>query len=118
MNRIIMFFNTLFSASGQTSNSIELLNTSEFKKAISEPDVQLVDVRTQHEFRSGHLMKAINIDFFQPTVFTEKFNRLDRSKPLYIYCRTGVRTQKAAIKLLEMGFTKIYDLRGGLAQWY
>ena len=118
MNKINMFFNTISNASGHTTDGITLLNTSEYKKAISETDVQLVDIRTQHEFRSGHLAKAMNIDFFQPTVFAEKFNRLDKSKPVYIYCRSGGRSQKAAAKLLEMGFTQIYDLRGGLTQWY
>ncbi len=117
MNNKIMFFNTLFNASGQTSDSITLLNTTEYKKAISEANVQLVDIRTQNEFRSGHLAKAINIDFFQPTVFAEKFNRLDKSKPVYIYCRSGGRSRSAAQKLLKMGFTQIYDLKGGLMQW-
>jgi len=113
-----MFFNTLFSASGPKSDSIKLLETSEFKKAISEANVQLVDIRTQSEFRSGHLAKALNIDYYQPTVFAEKFGRLDKNKPVYIYCKSGARSRGAAQKLVQMGFSEIYDLKGGLMQWY
>ena len=112
-----MYLNSLFRSSGAQSEAIKILNASDYRSAISSGDVQLVDVRTPGEFRSGNIASAINIDFFQPTVFAEKFSRLNKEKPVYIYCRTGARSQKAASKLLDMGFSEVIDLRGGYMQW-
>ncbi|MBT8209239.1 MAG: rhodanese-like domain-containing protein, partial [Eudoraea sp.] len=80
-------------------------------------DVQLVDVRTQREFRSGHIGKAMNIDFFKGGEFIKAFEDFDKQKPLYLYCRSGNRSQKAARKLVSLGFEKIYDLKGGILRW-
>lgn len=80
-------------------------------------DVQLVDVRTSQEYRKGHLAKAQNIDYYQKSKFDEEFGKLDRSKPLYIYCRSGHRSRKAAARLINMGFSLIIDLKGGIKNW-
>ena len=112
-----MLFSSIFKSANSNSEAFRVMNVSEYRSAISSGDVQLVDVRTPHEYRSGNIANSINIDFFQPTVFAEKFSRLDKDKPVYIYCRTGARSQKAAAKLLEMGFSEVIDLRGGYMQW-
>ena len=44
-------------------------------------------------------------------------SKLDKSKELYIYCRSGNRSGKAAKKLGKMGFAKVYDLEGGIINW-
>ena len=99
------------------SDRFELLETSDYKKAVLNKDVQLVDVRTPGEYRKGHLGKAKNINFYAKTKFITAFEQFDKSKPLYLYCRSGVRSRKAAMKLIDIGFKKIYDLKGGLNNW-
>ena len=42
---------------------------------------------------------------------------MDKDKPVYLYCRSGARSQKAARKLIDMGFEKVYDLKGGFMRW-
>ena len=112
-----MLFGKLFKANCPPSDQSAILSKEDFQKAISSTDVQLVDVRTPHEFRTGNIERSVNIDFFQPTVFDMKFQNFDKDKPLYIYCRSGARSQKAAMKLQEMGFKQIFDLRGGYMAW-
>lgn len=112
-----MFLNTIFGASKAVSDSVKILSTTEYKAAISKGNVQLVDVRTPNEYRSGHISNAVNIDFYQRIVFVEKFNKLDKNKAVYIYCRSGARSRSAAAQLAKMGFTEIYDLKGGYMQW-
>lgn len=99
------------------SEKIEILSVEEYKKAVNNNDVQLVDVRTPREFRGGHIARAINIDYFQGTAFEEAFEKLDKGKPVYLYCRSGNRSLKAARKLVSMGFEKVYDLQGGILKW-
>lgn len=106
----------LFGSSNQKSDAVTVLSPTEFKNQVENQNVQLVDVRTASEFKSGNIKSAKNIDFFSK-IFTEQFEKLDKEKPVYVYCRSGVRSRKAAKKLAKMGFTKIYDLDGGFLNY-
>ncbi len=111
------FLNTLFGSRETASGSIQILDAKAYAEAIMAKKVQLVDVRTPIEYRSGHITNAINIDFFNGKAFEQAFAELDKDKPVYLYCRSGARSQKAARRLDQMGFTEIYDLRGGYMRW-
>ena len=110
-------FRSIFKYGEQGSEQFELLEVQEYKKAVINRKVQLVDVRTPGEFKKGHLAHAVNIDFYDKRSFKESFEHLNRDEPVYLYCRSGFRSKKAAMRLLNMGFTKIYDLKGGLNNW-
>ncbi|QBA64522.1 rhodanese-like domain-containing protein [Muriicola soli] len=107
----------IFKPEKTRSNKIEILDVDVYKKAVNNNDVQLVDVRTSGEFKGGHIARAINIDFFKGKAFVEAFEKMDKTKPVYLYCRTGSRSLKAANKLINMGFEKVYDLKGGILKW-
>jgi rhodanese-related sulfurtransferase len=107
-------FKTLFGSKIEQSDKFEILETSKYKEAISGSKVQLVDVRTAKEYQQGHIGKAINIDFFNAGEFQKSFEKLHKDQPVYLYCQSGNRSQKAARKLIQMGFEKIYDLKGGI----
>ncbi|NRB61118.1 MAG: rhodanese-like domain-containing protein [Winogradskyella sp.] len=107
----------LFGSSKSKSGAVEVLGKTSFKNAIASTNVQLVDVRTAKEYNGGYINNAINIDFFKSSSFTEKFNELDKDQPVYIYCRSGHRSAKAAARLEVLGFNKIYDLQGGYLNW-
>jgi rhodanese-related sulfurtransferase len=92
------------------------LVATDFKTNIENKSVQLVDVRTPEEFKAGHIKNAGNINFYD-TDFLTQMNKLDKNKPLYIYCRSGGRSGKAAAKLKEQGFKEVYDLQGGILDW-
>jgi len=76
----------------------------------------ILDVRTAQEYRSGHLNGSINLDF-RSTSFADKLARLDRGKPYLVYCRTGVRSGRAAALMKSLGFQWLYDLTGGITGW-
>jgi len=78
--------------------------------------IQLVDVRTPEEFASGHLENAVNINFYADD-FKDRINEMDKEKEVYLYCRSGGRSAKAAKELEAMGFKKVYDLEGGILKW-
>jgi len=114
---IMALFGSMFGSKAQNSDALTVLNSKEYKEAIEEKDVQLVDVRTAAEFDEGAINDAINIDYFKQDVFDQKFNKLDKDQPVYLYCRSGNRSQKATAKLEALGFTKIFDLKGGYQKW-
>ena len=111
------FLSSLFGGSALNSDKFEILDKNAFKAAIQQKKVQLVDVRTPREYKSGHIGKAINIDLFQSGIFKQAIEELDKSKPIYLYCRSGSRSKKAAQKILDLGFEKVYDLKGGYMHW-
>jgi rhodanese-related sulfurtransferase len=97
--------------------SKEVLSIQDFEqKLAATPQAQLIDVRTPAEFASGHLKNAVNVDV-SGSGFEEKVAQLDKSKPIFVYCRSGARSGRASSILQELGFTQIYDLRDGIAAW-
>ena len=107
----------LFKSKIQEKDTIKILDKSSFKTAINSGNVQLVDVRTANEFNGGHIKDAKNIDFFKQNNFIINFNKFNKEEPIYLYCRSGNRSQKAARKLDGLGFKKIFDLKGGYMNW-
>lgn len=110
-------FSSVFRVNAQQSDEIKILDASDFKEAIIDKDIQLIDVRTAREYNSGHIEDAINIDFFLRDNFLNYFESIDKDKPIYLYCRSGVRSQNAAKVLVKLGFIEIYDLKGGILTW-
>jgi rhodanese-related sulfurtransferase len=110
------FFTALFGLNAQQNDAIKVLSSEAFKAKVENKEVQLIDVRTPNEFQSGHIKGAKNIDFYSGK-FNEEFNKLDKNKPVYVYCRSGRRSRETAIKLAAMGFTEIYDLKGGILKY-
>ena len=99
------------------SQNFESMSVSEFENKLkSVENAQLLDVRTPGEFSEGHLDKAENINWSGDN-FEASVQKLDKAKPVFVYCLAGGRSKKAASKLSEMGFTKIYEMDGGYMKW-
>lgn len=102
---------------GNASAQSALLNTDAFEKMLkTDKTVQLVDVRTPGEFAGGHIEGAVNYDFYA-TDFAQKISKLDKKRPVMVYCAVGGRSGAAAEQLKKSGFTKVYDLDGGMDAW-
>jgi rhodanese-related sulfurtransferase len=95
---------------------IKLVTAEEMQSILELEDVQLVDVRTPSEHNEIRIANSQNIDFQSPT-FDEDIDKLDKSKPVILYCKSGRRSAKCSKKLKEAGFKKIYDLEGGISKW-
>lgn len=96
--------------------SLAHLSVDSFEQIIADNRIQLVDVRTEKEYNEGHIPGAIYIDI-KLADFTEKaMELLDKSKPVAVYCKGGVRSRRAAEKLLFRGFN-VYNLDTGFDQW-
>lgn len=97
-------------------NGDKVLSPKLFQKAVTVPNIQLIDVRTPEEYQSGHLKDAINMDFYAND-FEAKIAQLDKTKTVYVYCRSGGRSAKSAKQFEKLGFTEVYDLQGGITAW-
>lgn len=95
---------------------VEVVTPEEMQSLLEMEDIQLVDVRTPEERLEGYIENSQNIDYNSPT-FDADILKLDKNKPVILYCKSGGRSSKCAEKLKEAGFVKIYDLKGGITQW-
>lgn len=103
-----------------TENSVQVspithANAEEFKAKVEGRNVQLVDVRTPKEFNAGHIENAVNVNVFDKN-FMEQITKYKTDTPLYVYCRSGGRSMKAAKKLKAKGYNVI-NLDGGFIGW-
>lgn len=118
---IILSISILFvlfqSCNGTNSDADEVMEPGHFLETLeNDTEGQLVDVRTTEEFGVSHIKDAQNICVTDDD-FEEKIKVLDKKKPVYVYCRSGNRSARAAKILKEKGFTRVYDLEGGITSW-
>jgi thioredoxin len=107
----------VLSCNGQTSKNIKTIDSKAFSEKIkATKKAQILDVRTPEEYASEHIDNAKNINWLAED-FVANTAQYDKSKPVFIYCKSGGRSQKAAAKLAELGFTTVYELEGGILKW-
>lgn len=92
------------------------LSAEEFEKGMTAPDAVIIDVRTPMEYSEGHIKNAKLIDIYDRN-FTSEIEKLDKNKSYYVYCRSGSRSSSAAGYMVSKGFTKVYNLNGGIIAW-
>jgi thioredoxin 1 len=101
--------------SGQ-STSTNLL-AADFQTKIKETEnAVIIDVRTPEEFAGGFIENAINIDWNNSN-FNSNILKIDKSKPVFVYCLSGGRSGKAAAQMRSEGFKEVYELNGGMMAW-
>ena len=118
MKKLLLGVLAICSALGCQAESRRFVSVdeAEFAKAIEAEDVQIVDARTAGEFASGHIVGAINIDINSEKFDTE-VTKLDKKRPVAVYCRSGRRSKIAAERIAELGFKQITELDGGILSW-
>jgi len=80
----------------------------------SDKGCYVVDVRSPHEFAGGHVpgAKLMPLDRIH-----EVSGELDRAEPVYLICRSGMRSQMAAKILAGQGFAHLINVDGGTVAW-
>lgn len=92
------------------------ITVDEFENKLSRENIQLIDVRTPEEFNNGHLKGALNYNI-NATEFESQLSKLDKNKPVLVYCLSGGRSGSAAEIIAGKGFTEVYNMQGGIMKW-
>ncbi len=105
-------------SSNQEVGQYELLSVNDFSSKIQkEENLQLLDVRTPREWQGGVLEGALQINMYDADFYDKVSSKVDKSKPVYVYCQGGVRSKEVGMQLIKMGYSNVYDLKGGYASW-
>lgn len=107
---------TLFSK----EESVEIVNVSAKEAAAlleGDEPVQVVDVRPERSFVSGHLPGAVRVQYGKGELDHEAAGSLDRNRALLVYCDGGFRSRLSLSAFEAEGFEKIYHLHRGILSW-
>ena len=85
------------------------ITSEEMKDLFAESDYIIIDVREDYEYNKEHVLGAINVSVKNIETIVET---IPKNKNIIVYCRSGNRSNTAALKLIELGYTKVYDLGG------
>lgn len=81
----------------------------------SNPQILIIDVRTQEEFAEGHIPGAQNVNFNSP-IFLERMKAFE-GKTILLHCASGGRSGRALTLLSTLPLQKIYHLHKGFNGW-
>lgn len=100
-----------------TGNDVEVVSPTEFQALLKDdPDAYLLDVRRPDEYAAGHLEGAHILNWLDPEAFRKDADSIDKNKTIYVYCRSGKRSNEAAHFLAGKGY-KVIDMDGGILAW-
>lgn len=114
---IALSFFLILSCTPRNDQGSQLLDMNAFEKKLENTGEKiLLDVRTPSEFQEGHFPNATLIDV-KRSDFTGQVNKLDKSTPVFVYCASGIRSERAVTILHSLGFQEVYELKGGFNEW-
>lgn len=96
-------------------NQITTAKFAEWLLDSTKPQPLILDARTQAEYGVSHIKTAVRIDPIAPN-FTALLPD-SHNIPIVVYCSVGYRSAKIAQQLHSQGFTKVFNLSGGIFQW-
>jgi rhodanese-related sulfurtransferase len=117
LRTLFSIFIFIFTISISQAQEVVNLGPSEFlKKYENDKNAMLIDVRTDWEYKNGHLKNSKNFDWMGDS-FMENMKDIPKEKPLYIYCHSGGRSSEAAQKLMASGYKNVYNMSGGFSAY-
>ena len=96
-------------------HSVDTISTTRLAEWLEYQSVIILDTREPEEFAVSHIdqAKLIPYDSFDP----QMLDGFDRSAPVVVYCTVGYRSERIGEQLQDLGFSKVYNLYGGIFQW-
>ena len=111
---LFISFKFLTTKEEPTSN-YNKITVDKAKEMMEKEDVIIIDVRTEDEYNTSHIKNAVLIP--NETIGNEKLKEVSNlNQKIIVYCRSGARSKKAAMKLINIGYKNVYDM-GGIMNW-
>jgi len=96
--------------------NMDTRETHSFLQAGKIQPLDILDVRTEKEYVSGHIPGALNLDFFARD-FRSRLDKLDKGKTFLIICHSGGRSARAVEIMQQKGFKQLYHAKDGMSRW-
>lgn len=95
------------------------LEPAEFQRLKNDPDVVLLDMRSNYEHRVGKFRGAVTFEMENLRELPDHVHEIEhlKDKKIITYCTGGIKCEKASAYLLERGFQNVYQLHGGIIKY-
>ena len=93
------------------------LNPIEWNRLIKKKDTHIIDTRKPFEYNVGTFKKSVNPNVKNFRDFPKYLNKLEKDKPVAMFCTGGIRCEKTSVYLKKKGFKNIYQLNGGILNY-
>jgi UPF0176 protein len=93
------------------------VDPKKWNKLIADKETLILDSRKPFEYEVGTFKKSVNPDVDNFREFPKYLNKLDKKKPIAMFCKGGIRCEKASVYLEKKGFKNIYQLKGGILNY-
>ena len=102
------------SAKNKKANYVEPFK---WNNLIKDKNTFVLDARKPFEYEVGSFQKAVNPKVSHFREFPEYLNKLDKKKPVAMFCTGGIRCEKASVYLNKKGFKNVFQLKGGILNY-
>ena len=96
------------------------VSVDEWNRLLANPETLVIDTRNHYEIEVGTFPGALDpgTDSFREfPLYAEKLAREGTDRPLAMFCTGGIRCEKASGLMMQLGFEKVYQLKGGILNY-
>lgn len=111
----VITFMLVYSYVGDKLSGFQTVSADEAVRVFNR-DAYVLDVRSDAEFKTGYIGEAENISSTEVAGQLHKLAKY-KDEEILVYCQSGARSAGVAGRLVKEGFTKVYNLRGGVLAW-
>ena len=109
----ILFLSLVMACTAQNEN-ITRIGMDKYSEMSADENTVIIDVRTHGEVAEGYVQGTDKFIDYNSNDFEKRIEGLDKDKTYVVYCRSGNRSTKALNIMADLGFTKLYELEGGI----
>jgi rhodanese-related sulfurtransferase len=113
----LIYFNVLFLKNKLKSVLMNLSQEEWASQVSQDPNAIILDVRTEDEWNEGFIPNAVFNDIYGGQAFVYRLDELDKTKNIYVYCKSGGRSGQACAVMSQLGFENVFNLEGGIMNW-
>lgn len=100
---------------GLIDHSITTISCDRLQQKLSTPNLYILDAREKKEYEVSHLKDAIWVGY--NTFEAEQIEEVPKDAIVVVYCSIGYRSEKIGEQLKERGYSRVYNLYGGIFEW-
>ena len=99
------------------NRKVDHVDPKKWNRLINDKETLVLDSRKPFEYKVGTFKRSINPNIDNFREFPKYLKKLNKKKPIAIFCTGGIRCEKASVFLKKKGFKNVYQLKGGILNY-
>jgi len=99
------------------NRKVDHVDPKKWNRLINDKETLVLDSRKPFEYKVGTFKRSINPNIDNFREFPKYLKKLNKEKPIAMFCTGGIRCEKASVFLKKKGFKNVYQLKGGILNY-